>query len=186
MKMPAELYDFALTTVKNNKITNINLINNDNHSLKKIDDFTSNYTKDELYAYLINLHKIDDFDDKLKIVYKDKDEYKILSEGILYKEDKVDDMVLSIEEIIKNSKDNHILIRDIFKNIRVNRLIDDYIKKIFEVIYLNQHLSFDELKCLLDELYLFDKVYVDLRTSYMVIKNTYNKSLEKNKVKVLH
>lgn len=149
------------------------------HNLQEIDEFTSQFSKEELLNYLkkneMIYNKLIDID--FQIVYKDKENIEKIEYGPIYKDDYFHSFSEYIHNFIKENQNNDYIMNELKNKIENDKSISDNIKEFFKVVYDNHYLPYEDLKVILDYIPYFD--YKDLRTVYLFIKK--NLSTRKNK-----
>ena len=149
--------------------------------LETIDIFSSNFSEEEFRNFLVenNMIEKDVKDAPLQIIYNDRG-IRRLSHGLLYKEDYNDNMSLYIETFLKDNINDSNLLNNIIQKIINERTISDYAKYVFADIFNNRKYNLNNKYYLLDRLY--DCSYLDIRSSYFIIKREMDKKLDTAKL----
>jgi len=174
---------FVLVTEdKPNSFEPIYWSQNDLYDLKSIDKYTSMYDKEDFNNMLSNNNLVSDKEHNYAIIYNDKGIRK-LKDGVLFKNDYINDFYVYISEFLKKNKNNSQLLNNIYQKLQSDKLISNSAKRILYVIFINRSVEDKIFNAILND--LNELSYVDLRIMYVCIfKNTEllnNKKLKLNK-----
>ena len=137
------------------------------YDIEEIDKYTSKYSKEEFIKHLINENDIkDDNICDIQIIYADNG-IRRLNTGVIFKEEYINNFYEYIFNFIKNNINDSNLLNDLYQKINNDKLISDYAKQSFNVLFENRHLH-DDINFMLNYLSVCD--YFDLRTLYLLIK----------------
>ena len=181
-----EKKNFALVLeTRPNSFDAINWQENNVCSLKEIDDFTSKYNEDDFKLFLVNNNMVEenDINAPLQIIYNDNG-VRRLNNGLLYKEEYNDQMMLFIKNYIKDNLNNLNLLNEFVQKIKNDKLISEFSKEIISIMFDNRKLPYEELMVILDE--LDDCNYIDKRTIYLYAYRLNKLSLDNQNKLVLN
>ena len=154
-------------------------------SIDEIDELTSRFNAEELNEYLISkkLLKPEEKDNKLQILYKnDENKIKKLSSGVLYADDKVDDMLAYSMDVIKKlpeTQNGEKIIEELIKNIDINPQVSDQTKVTLNIMHTYKDFHYLSVNSLVEK--LKNATYFDKRTIYFITKKVIEPLLAQNK-----
>ena len=177
-------YMFVLVSEdKPNSYSPIYLPIEDPYNIKAIDDFTSQFSKEELRKYLINQNLLDDNDNDSKIIYNNNGIRKLKS-GVIYEEDFVNNKALYIVNFIKFNRNNKNIMNELLQRIKNERLISKETKEYFYTIISNNNFDYDTLMFAYKD--ILSCKYIELRIIYLYIRNELELKIKRQKNLVLN
>ena len=178
-------YKFVLVTEsKPNSFEPIYWSQDNFYNLKKIDEFTSSYSEEDFRDLLVDSLLLDeeDRDVPLQIIFNSNG-VRRLKDGLLYKDELVDDMLLYIQDFVRDYKDDANLLNNLYQKINSDKIISPFTKGVFSSVFLSRHLEFESIKKMLNN--LEESAYVDIRTIYLYIRRVLEEKINKEDSKNL-
>lgn len=157
------------------------LLNDNLQTIEEIDNFTSKYTKEEFVNYLISNNIITgNYNDNFQIIFNNNG-IRRLDTGIIFKDNYIESFDNYICNFIRSNISNSNVLNELIQKINNNRLLSDYIKEIFKVLFNNRHLPEEDLDYILSYISVTD--YLDLRIIYLIIKKNIESKIKEKKLK---